>query len=206
HPAAKRRPVGAGVNQMKVPDLVHHLRGCERRVAHAEEVDELSVFLDRRRCRRRRPSVLAGEPRRERKLVAGIVDLESLNTLPEVAVGRHGCSLSIVWGHRASARRHLPAPRATSQVSATAPAGTSSGTMEPLWMAPAGSAAAACSVPAMTAHSAATAHQSMLPNPLGDGATQHLAASGSMGPSAAAKRSDTSGQNSAGGAQSNSIA
>src|SRR5215470_1600631 len=88
-----------------MPDLVHGLGGGQGRIAHADEVDELAIFLDGRRGGRPGPAVLVGEPRRERKRVAGIVHREVLNTLPEVTVGGHGAVSFMSWLERSFSTR-----------------------------------------------------------------------------------------------------
>src|SRR5262249_29096818 len=104
---------------MKVPGLVDDLRGGQGRGGHADEIDELPVFLDRLQGFLAGPAILASKPRRERKLDAGIVDLEPLNALPKIAVGGHGVSPSMslfecgLVGSRGPASCSADRPRAS---------------------------------------------------------------------------------------------
>src|SRR5262249_33551925 len=51
-----------------------------RSTSPVQQIPALRTRDDRRRCRRGRPAVLAGEPCRERKLIVGIVDRDLLDT------------------------------------------------------------------------------------------------------------------------------
>jgi hypothetical protein len=85
---------------VEVPDLIHDLRWGQGQRRHGDEIEELLVFLDRTQGLFGRPMGFAGQARGERIFVAGTVDLEILNTLPEVAVGGHGAVSFMSWLER----------------------------------------------------------------------------------------------------------
>src|SRR5262245_59661615 len=92
---AKVFPIGPRINEMEMPDLVHHLRRSQVRWRHAEEIDEPLVFIDRRQCLFACPAVFAGKTRREWEFRFRIVDIERFNTLPKIGVGGHGVAPSM---------------------------------------------------------------------------------------------------------------
>lgn len=104
--AAQVIPVGAGVNEVKVPGLVDFIRGRDGMAGDGGEVDEAQVFVDDALGEGFGPVVFAGEPLGEGELSSRGVDLQGLKSQPEGIVF-HSHGIGISWRKRGFQLRSL---------------------------------------------------------------------------------------------------